>query len=355
MVMNIFRKSTFSGFVRKCSSRSQSFQIERLQTRSLIKLTGEDIVTYLQGLITNDVNHFNEDKNALFAPFLNNKGRVLFDTLLYKGRENELLLECDSLIRNDLIKHLSIYRLRKRVNIEPMSDHVWAIFSEINSIDTASNFNNTEKSTICNTPMLDSDLKYKLIESTLRNQNINAFRDPRLYALGVRVFAPESKNIIEAVSEYGINATESTCYTTLRYKLGVPEGTAELPIGKTFPLEANCDYLHGISFHKGCYIGQELTARTHHTGVVRKRMMPLILSSVPDQELEQDSIIVTEDEKIVGKLRGLYENYGIALLRINETLENASKLKLNGISAITYKPFWWPQKLKEDLSKDSAL
>merc|ERR1712198_771277 len=68
-------------------------------------------------------------------------------------------------------------------------------------------------------------------------------------------------------------------YKELRFRLGVGECPSELQSGKALPLESNVDYLHGVSFHKGCYIGQELTARTHHTGVIRKRIMPLILST----------------------------------------------------------------------------
>ena len=67
-------------------------------------------------------------------------------------------------------------------------------------------------------------------------------------------------------------------YKLLRYRLGVCEGSQEIPFDKVTPLEHNVEYMHGVSFHKGCYLGQELTARTHHTGVIRKRIMPLEFS-----------------------------------------------------------------------------
>lgn len=334
MVVNVLCKSSFVGFVRKCANRNFTFQIEQLRNRSLIKLTGKDVFTYLQGLITNDVNRLNEDKYALFSTFLNNKGRVLYDTLFYKHSENELLLECDSFTRDNLMKHLIMYRVRRKIDVELIRDHVWVIYSE----DDCSN---AEQS--CNAAS-SSDNKYEIIESTLRKMNVHAFMDPRLYNLGVRIFIPESTNILKVLEENNIRAVASSNYMILRYKLGVAEGSTELLTGKIFPFEANFDYLNGINFHKGCYIGQELTARIHHTGVVRKRIMPLILSSVPDEELEQDTEVVTEDEKVVGKLRGIYKKYGIALLRIIDTFENVSKLKLHGIPVITYKPFWWPQK-----------
>lgn len=96
--------------------------------------------------------------------------------------------------------------------------------------------------------------------------------DPRLNELGWRIFVPREKSNSFSPKDIAIS-TESS-YTKLRYALGVAEGVKELPSAACFPLESNGDYLHGISFHKGCYLGQELTARTHHTGVVRKRIMP---------------------------------------------------------------------------------
>lgn len=99
-----------------------------------------------------------------------------------------------------------------------------------------------------------------------------SFGDPRLNELGWRIFVPKNNSSLFPPKDIAIS-TESS-YTKLRYALGVAEGARELPSAACFPLESNGDYLHGVSFHKGCYLGQELTARTHHTGVVRKRIMP---------------------------------------------------------------------------------
>lgn len=100
------------------------------------------------------------------------------------------------------------------------------------------------------------------------DKSIKYFVDPRVNRLGWRLLVPAGQKVeIELGKDIG--------YKRLRYSLGVAEGVNELPSGNCFPLESNGDYMHGISFHKGCYIGQELTARTHHTGVVRKRIMPI--------------------------------------------------------------------------------
>ncbi|CAH1400617.1 unnamed protein product [Nezara viridula] len=96
-------------------------------------------------------------------------------------------------------------------------------------------------------------------------------------------------------------------YTLCRYKLGIGEGINELLFGQSFPLEMNCDYLNGVSFNKGCYIGQELTARTFHTGVIRKRLMPLLFESealgVPINTPIEDPNVTRKSP--IGKFGGL--------------------------------------------------
>ena len=110
------------------------------------------------------------------------------------------------------------------------------------------------------------------------------------------------------------------------------------------------DYLHGVSFHKGCYIGQELTARTHHTGVVRKRIVPLTLSEELSDTLKdklEEVNVVTEKGKKVGKIKRLEGRVGLGLLRLKESLE-AESLSLEGVGVSVVRPRWWPAE-KEDL------
>ena len=104
------------------------------------------------------------------------------------------------------------------------------------------------------------------------------------------------------------------------------------------------DYLHGVSFHKGCYLGQELTARTHHTGVIRKRILPLRLAedlsdSVISNLEEHD--VLTDKGKKAGKLRRVEGRLGLGLLRLKETF-GAERLTLNGITVEASRPAWWP-------------
>ncbi|XP_011500948.1 PREDICTED: putative transferase CAF17 homolog, mitochondrial isoform X2 [Ceratosolen solmsi marchali] len=129
---------------------------------------------------------------------------------------------------------------------------------------------------------------------------------------------------------------------SFRYKLGIGEGVQDLLFGVSFPLEINCDYLHGLSFHKGCYIGQELTARTHHTGVIRKRLMPLIFNNINGKNFEYDEKIINDNGNIVGKIRGYVGTVGLGLMRIGETIASKT-LFVKGCTLKIVKPQWWPQ------------
>ena len=122
----------------------------------------------------------------------------------------------------------------------------------------------------------------------------------------------------------------------------VAEGTDEIPFGKCFPLEYNIDYLNGVDFHKGCYIGQELTARTHHTGVIRKRILPLT-----GKLLQTGQTIVNEKEKNVGQVRGVsaHGDVAVGLMRVEEcTVAKCLTVKETGLPVESKFPIWWPKK-----------
>jgi folate-binding protein YgfZ len=133
----------------------------------------------------------------------------------------------------------------------------------------------------------------------------------------------------------------------------VAEGTEELPPGECLPLEINSDLLKGVSFNKGCYIGQELTARTYHTGVVRKRIMPLVFGESGDVPEIGTAIrfedATKEDEKKqpVGKLRAVCGNSGLALFRVSEAL-SGKNLKMGAHSVNVLKPSWWTEKSSKE-------
>lgn len=333
---NVFK---FYSGLQRCYSSKPVRILEQLRSRSLIKVSGDESAGLLQGLITNDMQHLSHKAGSMFAMFLNNKGRVLYDTIIYRASlDNVYYLEVDSEARDLVKKHLSVYRLRRKIDITSIDDQyqLWVKFDP----NVASR---GVESTILEAPRSDT-----VVIKEIDGQNILIFKDPRLGALGSRILTPVGFEKIPELFE----GVKGPSYKWLRYNLGVGEGVNELPSGNCFPLEANCDYLHGVSFHKGCYIGQELTARTHHTGVIRKRLMPLLLKTSFQANPQKDEPVKADDTN-VGKLRGFEESTALALLRIHKVL-NAT-LVVNNTEATSYKPTWWPQEVSKERVSSGSL
>ena len=146
-----------------------------------------------------------------------------------------------------------------------------------------------------------------------------------------------------------ITDTSVENYTKHRYDLGICEGINEIPYGKCTPLEYNGEYMHGVSFQKGCYIGQELTARTHHTGVIRKRIMPIELSSeiiknIDDDDTGEMTDIRNEKGKKVGKICATLKTSGLGLLRIEDCLKSENLTVDKTSVTVNFQiPSWWPE------------
>lgn len=348
-----------SNALKKCVRRfstASSHVLEQLNTRSLLRVSGNDAVNLLQGVITNDMQHLSHGTGSMYAMFLNNKGRVLYDTIIYRTPvENTYYLEVDTQVVDQLKKHLNMYRLRRKVDIVSICDEIkiWVHFTP--HILPVTGSDRSEESVlegkIVPCSVLDGTLpENNVISKVVDNEEILIFKDPRLSFLGSRILAPA--NYDDKVKEAFPGVLEKK-YKWFRYRLGVGEGVQELPPGNCFPLEANCDYLHGVSFHKGCYIGQELTARTHHTGVVRKRLMPLIFEKPVEEPAGENDETIRVGEANVGKLRGIEQDTGLGLLRIAQALD--AKLVVNNTVASTVKPKWWPQEVSKDRRSSSKL
>lgn len=318
--MNFIRQTKI--IVRSFSSVPISKLIlENLNQRSLLRVEGLEVIPFLQGLVTNDINHLlkTEGTKGIYSMFLNKPGKILYDSIIY-GTENEncFLIECDQTIVNDLKKHMQMFRVRKKIEIENIDEEksVWVVF---------------------NPDLTKDNLNIKIPEGI----DFISCQDPRLRNLGTRIVVPKNYSS-EEITKILVNAKvdEKIQHKEIRFHFGVAEGISELPPGKCYPLESNADFMHGVSFHKGCYLGQEFTARTHHTGVIRKRIMPLQFDGEINYSENLD--IESDENPKIGKLRGVCGNKGIGLLRIEQALK-ADSLKINNILCKTKRPDWWPQ------------
>ena len=198
--------------------------VARLESRALIALSGADWRSFLQGLITQDVDSLVPGE-LRFAALLTPQGRLLYD-LFVAGREDGAWLDVQADVREAIIQRLSMYRLRAKVEIAADDAPVLAQWGE-----TA--------------------------------PGPGWFADPRLPALGWRGYGA----LMPAT-------TGEDAYEAHRLALGVP-GPADWGSEKTYPIEADFDLLAGIDFKKGCFVGQETTSRMKRRGQIKSRMLPL--------------------------------------------------------------------------------
>lgn len=340
---NVLKFNFKSVLRRHFTIRNQYFnRVEQLRERGLLRAHGSDVSAFLQGLMTNDMKHIEGGAVSMYTMFLNVRGRVLCDAIIYQESEETFLIETDKEALPTLQKHLKMYRVRRKIDLDIDENFkVWVYFGSLMS----KNCVNLKQ--ISSEAIKENKLEYDDSLKSLQKEAKITCRDPRLAELGYRLIVPTDKELNVQLSN-GIGSCES--YKVLRYKLGVGEGVSEIPPGKSFPMELNCDFLHGVSFHKGCYIGQELTARVYHTGVIRKRFMPLVLDTPSSETFVIDAVIENAmNRKPVGKLRGLENNYGLGLMRIDEALKSPALSILNGMG-YAIKPNWWPQEAPKERS-----
>ncbi|WP_338467838.1 folate-binding protein [Novosphingobium sp. ZN18A2] len=202
----------------------------RLSKRAVVRLTpldpAENVADFLQGLVTSDVT----GDLPVWTALLTAQGKALFDFLVWPSGEDALLIDCEADVADALIKRLSLYRLRRK--IELARDETLGVYWQPEPGDGGA-------------------------------------ADPRLAALGQRWIAPVSDT----------DEPADDAWRAHRLRLGVPEGRAELGDAETLWLEANAVELNGVSFTKGCYIGQENTARMNWRQKVNRRLIVVPLDS----------------------------------------------------------------------------
>jgi len=272
--------------------------------RSIVKIRGRDSAVYLQNLISNDIHLLDDQSNkVIYSMMLNNRGRVMYDVLIYRLNQNmdEYLIELDKEFLKNFLQMSKMYKIRKKVEISTVDDQ-FKLYSLTN--------NKTNK---------PQDLE----ENNSSTNNLRIFApDPRFPDLGFRIIKEiDSNNISDNFMNTIIENSDISLYKQELYKHGIAENHVDISYGNSIPLEYNLVLLNGVSFNKGCYLGQELIAKTHHTGVIRKRILPICFNEERSLDVifEIDcNILNKKSGKSAGKLKNSSGNYGIAMLRLNE-------------------------------------
>jgi folate-binding protein YgfZ len=277
-----------------------------LPNRGVLAISGDDRVAFLQGLVTNDVTKASETI-ALYACFLNAQGRFLHDFFIV-AEGQRLLLECEGERRGDLLKRLTLYRLKSRVEIVDESDMFTA--SAIIPFPDGRGRPATRRA---GEGQLIEDYPHPPVPDgtgpslSHRGEGL-IYDDPRSPALGRRMLSLVQAP--KAVSDFHPAFVE---YDRLRISLGIPDGSRDMVPGESLPMENNIDLLHGIAWDKGCYVGQEVTARMRYRGQAKKRLTPVRLKG----PAPATGTVLYEGGRDIGEMRSSCGDMGLALLRVD--------------------------------------
>jgi len=270
-----------------------------LADRSVIALGGDDTRSFLQGLVTNDVEAVTPER-AVYAALLTPQGKYLHDFFLFEV-SGTLYLDCEGGRRDDLMRRLTMYRLRSKVTITD-ADRRFAIFALIgDGAPTAAGLSGDPGTA---TPFAGGI----------------AFRDPRHGGAGARCALPP-QGAGEALVRAGFAAGSRDQYERLRFALALPDGSRDLLVERSLPLDFGFAELNGVDFGKGCYIGQEVTSRIRNRGLVRRRLLPVAIEgAVPEPGTR-----VMRDTIDAGEMCSAAGDAGLALIRLDVLKDVAEK------------------------------
>jgi hypothetical protein len=261
----------------------------RLNDRAVLAVTGEDATNFLHGLLTADVRDLRPGE-ARYGALLTAQGKIMFDLFVIKTEEG-FLLDCEASRRDEIAKQLNFYKLRAKVTITSRDDLAVGASSD-------------------------------------KPPAPLSFADPRHAGLGWRALAPQTE----------IPAGDGSGHRLARFALGIAD-SAEIGSSIHYPHEANFDQLHGVSFSKGCFVGQEVVSRMEHRGSAKSRICPVEI----DGDDLGPSLDIKAGDKTVGTLLSREGNRGLALIRLDrlgEAVASGEPL-LTGMAKIrVLKPSW---------------
>lgn len=285
-----------------------------LNTRAVLSVSGEDAVSFLQGLVSNDVTRVSETQ-AIWAAFLTPQGKFLHEFMIVK-RNGRLLLDCEADRREDLLTRLKRFRLRSKVELAADDD-----------LSVAAAWGDPDSSAF--------DLPLIPGAAAPFGTGI-AYRDPRLLEAGVRLIAG-TEALVSQLADAGFSAADQAAYDAHRIALGLPGGSRDLEVEKALLLENGFEELDGVDFKKGCYIGQELTARTHYRALIKKRLLPVAIEGVAPPP----GTPLTSEGKDAGEMKTSAGGYGLALIRLATWRSSPDGLLTDGSAKLRPQPPAW--------------
>lgn len=270
-------------------------------------IAGKDRYSFLQGLVSNDLKKL-ENEDIIYSSLLSPQGKFLFDFFVSNYGES-YLIECNKKFTEELLKKLSLYKLRSEIEI---------------------NVERKLKSYTINS------INYELLSSFKKNEKFKISLDPRFKNYFLKIYTT-SVYFEEIVKTLDLLNCSKSDFEDIRIKNVIPDFSIEANLGKSLLLELRFDELNGIDWNKGCYMGQELTARTKYRGKIKKKLFGVKLNG----KVDSDEIVY--EKKIVGSLQNHFGEYGIAIVDekiVENCLRNSLCLTIGKIKVIPFIPKW---------------
>ncbi|NKB50296.1 MAG: folate-binding protein [Alphaproteobacteria bacterium] len=275
--------------------------------RGLVSIAGADRRTLLQGLISQDVDRITSSQ-ASYGAFLTPQGKYLHDFCLAEIGDR-LILDGEQGRGEELIERIKRFKLRAKVELSVADGlSTFAVFGE--NVPAALG--------LADTPGAARPFG----EGTV-------FVDPRAAELGCRLIVPTTDTAAILTELPAIEGTPED-YEVLRIGLGVPDGTRDMDVEKSILLECNFETLNGVDWDKGCYIGQEVTARTKYRGLVKRQLVAVSI----DGETPAPGSAIHANGKKVGEIRSVQDEVAIASLRLDALNPGDSERSLTANGAI---------------------
>ena len=285
-----------------------------LEDRALLYISGEDAQSFLQNLITNDINKVTENKSS-FASLLTPQGKFLYEFFVIKHKLG-YFLDCEKSQAENLFKQLNIYKIRSKINILNLSNEfVIAAFSYPKFLE----FEGTKD----------------LLGFTTKFREDPVFLDPRHKELGGRLIINLEKLYL-SLKKLDLKSEKPDIYYDYSFSLGIPQLQTDKLKEKLFGIECNFEELNAIDFKKGCYVGQENTSRIKLKNKLNKRLLPFKI--LEGSLKESDPITYNKDE--IGKAL-ISNNYNFGLVKLNNSIFSFDKIFKCGQAEIKFfKPKW---------------
>ncbi len=261
------------------STMTAPFARQVLPNRALIRLAGENVLAFLNNIITADVEALAVGQMA-YGALLSPQGKIQHE-MFVSNEGDSILIDCARSQREDLMRKLVMYRLRAKIEIALDDSQMVAV-----------------------SPSGEGAI------------------DPRLPILGHRGLATDGNSAGD--------------YDACRISLGIPDGENDIGVNEHFPHETNLDLLNGLSFSKGCYVGQEVVSRMQHRGTARSRMLPVTC----DEAAPPKGTAITSGEQQIGTILSSQSSRAMALVRLDRLAEAKAPLLSAGVRVHVHKPEW---------------